>query len=95
MDGYLWGEGWLLVKRNEREAVIEHHSLYMLQELSSSNYRILSFWQPRPLEEDDDTMKFFSVAEMKMPENWIHAEVNIRANGRCQVQVDDESAESC
>uniref|UniRef100_A0A7S2HPC8 Uncharacterized protein n=1 Tax=Haptolina brevifila TaxID=156173 RepID=A0A7S2HPC8_9EUKA len=56
MDGYLWGEGWLLVKRNEREAVIEHHSLYMLQEVVHSEYRVLAFWPPPTGEEGNEGM---------------------------------------
>ena len=59
MDGYLWGEGWLLVKRNEREAVIEHHSLYMLHQLPDLNYRVLAFWQPsaNELEDPDEVVE--------------------------------------
>ena len=31
-----WGEGWLLVKSNEQEAVVEHHALYSLNQLDSA-----------------------------------------------------------
>ena len=45
MDGYLWGEGWLIVKHNEREAVVEHHPLYSLQTVHGQDYRVLAFWR--------------------------------------------------
>jgi hypothetical protein len=63
MEGHLWGEGWLLVKHNDREAIVEHHPLYTLNQNSSGllakAYRILGFWQLT----DDDDDEFISELE--------------------------------
>ena len=59
MDGHLWGEGWLLVKRNEREGVIEQHALYTLNQIDKQSiggsFRVLSFWHGEELQ--DQVMK--------------------------------------
>jgi hypothetical protein len=56
MDGHLWGEGWLLVKRNEREAVIEQHALYTLNQIDQKSiggsFRVLSFWHGEELQDE-------------------------------------------
>jgi len=55
MDGHLWGEGWLLVKYNDKEALVEHHPLYTLNEstqLGDGQYRVLSFWHSSENEEN-------------------------------------------
>jgi len=41
----------------------------------------------RPVEEEDEeSAKYFTATELKMPETWVHTEVDIRGNGRCQVK---------
>lgn len=48
-DGYQWGEGWVLDRRNLREAVVEHHTVYSLQGADMHcPKRILSFWNQKP-----------------------------------------------
>lgn len=34
-EGHLWGDGWLLVRHNEREGIVEHHPLYAIHDLQS------------------------------------------------------------
>jgi len=54
MDGHLWGEGWLLVKHNEREAIVEHHPLYTLNQNAVPNqFRVLSFWRSSEADDED------------------------------------------
>ena len=70
MDGYLWGESWLLVKRNEREAVIERHTLYMVADQSAeigSEYRILAFWAEEEENEENAEIDDFltELAELR------------------------------
>jgi hypothetical protein len=66
MEGHLWGEGWLLVKHNDREAIVEHHPLYTLNQNSSGllakAYRILGFWQ---LTDDDDDELISELEELR------------------------------
>ena len=45
MENYSYGEGWLVVKHNDQEAVVEHHPLYTLTELTGQDYRVLAFWR--------------------------------------------------
>jgi hypothetical protein len=57
MEGHLVGGAWLLVKRNEREAIVEHHPIYLLSseaDTTGGDYRILRFWSSDgQLEEDE------------------------------------------
>jgi hypothetical protein len=55
MDGHLWGEGWLLVKHNEREAIVEHHPLYTLNQSNNMQFRVLAFWH-----RENETQDFIS-----------------------------------
>ena len=52
MDGHLWGEGWLLIKHNEREAIVEHHPLYTLNQSTFGQFRVLGFWHDAEHSED-------------------------------------------
>jgi hypothetical protein len=42
-------------------------------------------FKTKPAEEDEENPKCFSLPELKLPEAWVHAEVDIRPSGRCQV----------
>ena len=53
MDGHLWGEGWLLVKHNDREAIVEHHPLYTLNTNAQRPCHVLAFWQMSEGDDDD------------------------------------------
>ena len=70
MDGYMWGESWLLVKRNEREAIVEHHPLYTLSSnqslVSGSHYRILAFWKDEEHEENDLIEELEHLRQLRM-----------------------------
>ena len=50
MDGYEWGDGWILVKRNNREAAVEKCLLYTLTSSEPDSmlkdFRVLRFWPP-------------------------------------------------
>lgn len=63
MDGHLWGEGWMLVKRNEREAVIEQHALYQLNTSQSvvGQFRVLAFWR----DENEDAKEDFNIEQLE------------------------------
>ena len=41
------GDGWLLVKRNEMEAVVEEHPVYTINAYADSGavFRLLAFWR--------------------------------------------------
>jgi radial spoke head protein 4/6 len=45
-------------------------------------------------EEDEETMKTFTLAELKLPEAWVHAEIDIKSNGRCQIKPPPEEEEA-
>ena len=65
MDGHLWGEGWMLVKCNEREAVIEQHALYQLNTSESravsGQFRVLAFWR----DETEDAKEDFNIEQLE------------------------------
>merc|ERR1711924_529326 len=51
----MWGEGWVLVKHNEREAIVEQSPLYSLSQSSNMKasasqqpFRVLGFWEKSP-----------------------------------------------
>jgi radial spoke head protein 4A len=48
----------------------------------------------RPVEEEDEeSLKTFTLAELKMPEAWVHSEIDIKSNGRCQLKPVPEDEE--
>ena len=47
--GHAFGDGWLLLKRNEMEGVVEERPLDAINALAGegATFRVLAFWQPR------------------------------------------------
>ena len=47
--GHAFGDGWLLLKRNEMEGVVEERPLDAINALAGegTTFRVLAFWQPR------------------------------------------------
>ena len=66
MDGHLWGEGWLLVKHNDREAIVEHHPLYTLNTNAQGQYRVLAFWQMSEGDDDDFITELQQLRKQRM-----------------------------
>jgi radial spoke head protein 4A len=48
----------------------------------------------KAVEADEDEGKTFTLPELRAPEAWLHAEIDIRPNGRCQVMAAPEEEES-
>ena len=58
-DGHQWGDGWLLVKRNEVEAAVENRPLYTVNSRQQSViFRLLCIWKRLPEDEVDDNSHF-------------------------------------
>ncbi len=41
----------------------------------------------KAVDADEDDAKTFTLPELRAPEAWLHAEIDIRPNGRCQVPL--------
>ena len=57
MDGFMWGDTWLLVKRNDKEALVEHHPRYTIEAGTQNfgeDFRILAFWRSDMIEEAEE-----------------------------------------
>jgi len=50
-------------------------------------------FKTKAAEEDEENPKCFALPELKLPEAWVHAEVDIRPSGRCQVKPVPEEEE--
>jgi len=50
-------------------------------------------FKTKPCEEDEEAPKQLAVAELRLPETWVHAEVDLRPSGRCQVKPAPEDDE--
>ena len=50
-------------------------------------------FKTKPVEDDEENPKVFEVAELKLQEAWVHAEVGLRPSGRCQVKPPPEEEE--
>jgi len=76
MEGHWWGEGWLLVRHNDREAIVEHRPLYSLSHTEGtfedsvhnrpkSACRILNFWRAEDENNGEEGQFLAELAELR------------------------------
>jgi len=76
MEGHWWGEGWLLVRHNDREAIVEHHPLYSLSQTEGSfedamhnrpksACRILKFWRAEDENKEEEGQFLAELARLR------------------------------
>ena len=56
-DGHRWGDGWFLLRRNQRESAVEQRPIYMINstlENDETDVRLLCLWNRHPEDEAED-----------------------------------------